>query len=140
MRANLKVLLVIELFVCFAPATLLLFFGLLFLPVSFVINPQLGNLDALAMVVGGLCGIVGIVVVVAALLSDKRPRLSTATILVLAALGVASLLPLVVGSVDSLSWRLLGLLPILAGAHVIYLARSLLFKSRVAPSGRHDDV
>jgi hypothetical protein len=136
MRANLKVLLVLELFVCFSPAVVLLLLGLIFLPMSFVMAPRLENLDGLAMVVGGLCGVVGIAVIVAALMSGKSPRLPTRFVLVLAGLGGASLLPLVVGSVDSFGWRLLGLLPILAGVHVIYLARSLLFKARPEASSQ----
>jgi hypothetical protein len=140
MRANLKVLLMLELFVCFAPAVVMLFLGLIFLPVSFVMDPRLGNLDGLAMIVGGLCGVIGISVVVAALMSGKKPQLSTRVILVLAAMGFASLLPLVVGSVDSFGWRLFGLLPILAGVHVIYLARSLLFGDKTQVQGQVDDV
>ena len=140
MRANLKVLLVLELFVCFAPAVVMLFLGLIFLPVSFIMEPRLDNLDGLAMVVGGICGIVGIFVVVAALMSGKKPELSTRVILILAAMGFASLLPLVIGSVDSIRWRLFGLLPIAAGVHVIYLARSLLFAAPSATHGQVDNV
>ena len=140
MRANLKVLLVLELFVCFAPAVVMLILGLIFVPVSFVMDPRFGNLDGLAMIVGGLSGTVGISVVVAALMSGKRPRLSTRVILVLAAMGFASLLPLVIGSVDSFRWRVFGLLPIAAGVHVIYLARSLLFTGLPATRGQVDDV
>ena len=140
MRANLKVLLILELFVCFAPAVVMLLLGLIFLPVSFVMGPRFGNLGGLAMIVGGLSGTVGISVVVAALMSGKRPRLSTRVILVLAAMGFASLLPLVIGSADSFRWRLFGLLPIAASVHVIYLARSLLFTGLPATRGQVDDV
>jgi hypothetical protein len=140
MRANLKVLLALELFVCFAPAAVMLFLGLVFLPVSFIMEPRLDNLDGLAMVVGGACGMVGIFVVAAAFMSGRKPQLSTPVILILAAMGFASLLPLVIGSVDSFRWRLFGLLPIAAGVHVIYLARSLLFTAPPATQRHVDDV
>jgi hypothetical protein len=140
MKANLKVLLVLELFVCFAPAVVMLLLGLIFLPVSFAMAPRLENLDGLAMVVGGVFGIIGIFVVVAALMSDKKPQLSTRVILILVAMGFASLLPLVIGSVDSFRWRLIGLLPIVAGVHVIYLARPLLFTAPPPTQRSVDDV
>jgi hypothetical protein len=140
MRANLKILLILELFVCFAPALVLLFFGLVFIPVSFLMDPRLENLDGPAMIVGGVAGVIGISIVVASLLSATRPKVSTPIALVLAALGCASLLPLAIGSVDSFRWRLFGWLPILAGLHVIYLARSLLFGEKTQVQGHVDDV
>jgi hypothetical protein len=123
MRGNLKVLLVLELLVCFAPAVVLLILGLIIIPASFAMEPRLENLHGPAMLVGGLCGVIGISVV-----------------LIFAALGLASLLPLVVGSVDSFRWRLFGLLPILAGLHVMYLARSLLFKKKITARGQAEDA
>jgi hypothetical protein len=140
MRENLKVLLILELFVCFAPALVQLFLGLLIIPVGFAMDPSLEVLESLAMVIGGLCGMVGLSVVVAALISGKEPRLSTPVVLLLASLGFASLLPLVVDPGDSSNWRLIGLMPILGGLHVIYLARSILFKVRVQWLGDNDDV
>ena len=140
MRENLKVLLILELFVCFAPAVVLLFLGLLIIPVSFLMEPRLETLDGPAMVIGGLCGMVGISVVVSALMSGTKPRLSTPVVLVLAAMGFVSLLPLAIGSVDSFRWRVFGWLPILAGLHVIYLARSLLFRHEALARGNVDDV
>jgi hypothetical protein len=140
MRGNLKVLLVLELLVCFAPAVVLLILGLIIIPASFAMEPRLENLHGPAMLVGGLCGVIGISFVVAALMSGKEPRLASPVVLILAALGLASLLPLVVGSVDSFRWRLFGLLPILAGLHVMYLARSLLFKKKITARGQADDA
>jgi hypothetical protein len=135
-----KFMFVLELIVCFAPAVFLLILGVVIMPVSFIMEPRVSNLDGLAMVLGGLCGLVGISAALAALMSGARSRLPTPVILVLAALGFASLLPLVVGSVDSFGWRIVGLLPILAGLHVVYLARAQLL--RRAPTTRHasDDV
>ena len=100
MRDNLKVLLILELFVCFAPAVAQLVLGLFVISVSFAADPRLETLDDLAMVCGGLCGLFGLSVVVAALMSGKKPGLSTPVVLVLAAMGFASLLPLAIGSVD----------------------------------------
>lgn len=43
---------------------------------------------------------------------------------------MASLLALVVGSVDNYWWRIVGLLPMVATAHMFYLARGYLFVAR----------
>ena len=138
MRRSLKALLLLELFACFAPAIVLLLLGLIVIPVSFLMDPRLEALGGAAMVIGGLAGMTGIAIVVAALMSGTKPKLSTPVVLALAAMGFASLLPLAVGTVDSFGWRLIGWLPILAGAHVIYLARSLLFRSGGHMRGRVD--
>ena len=122
-----KFLLILELIVCFAPVVALLILGLLIIPVSFVMDPRASNLDALAMIVGGICGMVGVFSIGTAVMSGKRPRISTPVIVIFATLGIASLLPIVVGSVDYDWWRLIGLLPILASLHLVYLARALLF-------------
>jgi len=132
MNRRFKVLLILELIVCFGPVVALLVLGLLIIPVAFVMDPRASNLDAVAMIVGGLCGLVGVFAVVRTLMSGKRSRISTPVIIVLAAFGFASLIPIVVGSVHSQWWRLIGLLPILASLHMIYLARAQLFSSRSA--------
>ena len=124
-----KTLLIIELFICFAPAAILLVLGMIIIPMGIIFGPTLayGNLAALAMVIAGALGMHALLTVVSMLLSGKRSKLSTRYILLFAALGLASLLPIVVGGVDAHWWRLVGLLPILAAAHVFYLARGYLF-------------
>jgi hypothetical protein len=127
-----KAFLLLELTICFAPVAILLFLGMFIIPMGLIFGPtlELGNLAALAMVVAGALGMHALLTVVSALMSGKRPKLSPRLILIFAAIGCVPLLPIVIGRVDSSWWRLVGLLPLLAGAHVIYLARAHLFEQQ----------
>ena len=132
MTPRAKALVMVEVLICFGPVSVLLILGLLIVLVSLVMDPShaAGNLDGLAMVIGGILGLIGLGALLRTVFSGKPPRMSRRVILVFTALGMASLLPLVIGSVDILWWRLIGLLPMLAAAHLIYLARANLFGVR----------
>jgi len=140
MNRALKALVVIEVFVCFSPALVLLFLGIMVIPNSFIAHPDVQNLGTLVTVAGGLCGLVGALMLANLVVSGTPSRSTTRGILVLAAIGAASLLPIVVGAVDSFRWRLIGLLPILASLHLIYLARTHLFGYQAPSPGESGDV
>lgn len=127
-----KILFVVELLVCFGPVAIMLALGMLIIPMGIVFGGHLavGNFAALAFVIAGALGMHALLTVVGMLMSGQLARLSPRVILVFAAIGFAALLPMVVGPVSSPWWRLVGLLPLLAGAHVIYLARAQLFSHR----------
>ena len=132
-----KALLIIELVVCFAPVAVLLFLGLIVVLLGLVLHglvPSASsgvfdahNLLPVAMLLAGVLGMAALFAVVGILIADGRPAFSVRVIRVFALAGIASLLPMVVGPVDSNWWRLVGILPIFAGLHVLYLARAHLF-------------
>jgi hypothetical protein len=103
--------------------------GMLIIPMGIVFGGHLafGNFAALVFVVAGALGMHALLSLVTMLLAGEQPKLSPRTTLIFAAIGYASLLPMVIGPVDSQWWRLAGILPMLAGAHVIYMARAHLF-------------
>jgi hypothetical protein len=130
-----KALLIIELVVCFAPVAILLYVGLIFFLHALALSVSSGLFDVhdllpVAMLLAGVLGMAALFAVVAILIAGGQSVFSNRIILVFALAGFASLLPLVAGPVDSNWWRLVGLLPILAGLHVLYLARAHLFLTR----------
>ena len=125
-----RVLLVIELIVCFAPATILLLLGAMIIPIGIVAAAFRGVFLAqyflsVALIVAGVLGMVGLLALASLIGLGTPTRISNRAILALALTGAAALMPMVVS--DSQWWRLIGVLPILASLHLIYLARGQLF-------------
>jgi hypothetical protein len=125
-----KTLVILEVLVCFGPATLLLLLGILILPrqVSFLFTLPAeaagGALLAIGLVATGIVGLLALAYTLVRLFtgtSIKRPRL-------LIAIVVAALLPvsLYVFFGGSIAYRLAGALPCAAAAHILYLSRNLM--------------
>ena len=124
-----KTLLIIEVFVCFGPALLLLLFGLLLVPMQFYFlfsydEAVIGAALLIGAVFCGLAGFLTLTTVLGSLLEgqpvDRDPRYVYAGI----ALGLLPLLTYVTS--NSPAWRLVGLLPIAATVHIVYLSRGLI--------------
>ena len=130
-----KALLVIELVVCFGPAALQWLLGMIIIPLTLIYGPkyELGTLLALASVVAGTLGLYALLTVTTMIFSGKPSKHSPRVLLTFALIGLVPLLPLALGTTDSPWWRLVGLLPFVGAAHLIYLAREQLFMSSSAP-------
>jgi hypothetical protein len=135
-RGTYKVLLLVEVLVCFAPMTSLWVMGALLTPFVVASSFLAGWSDdafweAPALLLGfvgcGFCGLVSLVHVLGKLLGRQRPVKRPATVLVGTALGVLPILPflLIPGS-----WKLAALAPLASTAHLIYLGRGMLFAHR----------
>jgi hypothetical protein len=132
MRGSLKVLLALEVLMCFGPMTSMLAIGALLIPIQIIAlidEPLLweGPFEVIGSV---LCGLVGLGTLV--FLLDKLLGTSgTATIkkpwLVLmgAIVGGIPLVPIVTSPI--LGWQIAGAMPILCGLHVLFLSRRMLF-------------
>jgi hypothetical protein len=143
MRAPAKVLLLIEASVCFAPALLMLLLGIMMVPVQIWFlftraGKEAGANGAFEVIVLVAAGIAGVVALGNLLLSILNPRshfLGRGWTLVGAIAGGAALLPFVYGPVDSGWWRLVGWMPLLCSAHLMYLGRGFLFTRAKNPDG-----
>jgi hypothetical protein len=133
MRWTTKIFVCIEVIVCFAPMALLLALGALLVPFQFVaINhePLLWR-DSATLLGTVACGAVGLAtlsfVLVCLLFNGKRigsPWLVCTGI----ALGALPIVPMALFG-DPWWWKLLGVLPLAATAHIVYLSRRALFSS-----------
>jgi len=133
MRSTTKALLLIETLVCFAPALVLLVLGLIMLPVQiwFLLNRAGedgtgGALTVLALVIGGMAGVIALSNLMFWIATPRSSFLSRVWTLVGAVAGGAALWPYAFGPVDSAWWRLIGLMPLLCAVHLIYLGRDFL--------------
>jgi hypothetical protein len=134
MRPAYKVLLVLEVLVCFTPMTLLWLSGAMLSP--FVVAPYFaepvrvpgfwqGPALLLGFVVCGLCGLSTLLYVVGKLLTRRLPVAKPVLVLAGAALGVLPILPLVL--IPETWEKLWVLMPIASTAHILYLSRRMLF-------------
>jgi hypothetical protein len=136
MRSVLRTLLLVEVVVCFGPMTVMLMMGALLVPIQVValfIEPLLweGPAEVIGMVVCGSIGLITMLFLLDTVFEEtatvKRPWLVFAG----ASMGVISLVePL---TSPTVAWRVLGAMPIIAGMHVLFLSRRLLFR-RVSKS------
>ncbi len=132
MRTALRTLLLIEMVVCFGPMTVMLMIGTLLVPIQVIAlfaEPLLweGPAEVIGLV---LCGSIGLVTLL--LLLDKIFD-KTATVrrpwLVLAGAIVGMLALIEPLTSPSVGWRILAAMPLVAGLHVLFLGRRLLFPS-----------
>ena len=133
MRTPYKVLLLLEVLVCFTPVTLLWLTGALLS--AFMLGPYLaepfepgswqGALLLFGFVGCGLCGLVTLFYVLGKLFAKQRPVTRPALVLTGAALGVLPILPFVV--IPETWEKLWVLMPIASTAHILYLSRRMLF-------------
>jgi hypothetical protein len=134
MRTPQKLLLVLEILVCFTPVTLVWLSGVALSPL--VILPYLDGSVVLpafwqgpAVVLGfvgcGLCGLVTLTYLLPRLLGKQRPVAHPALVLTGAGLGVLPVLPLIL--IPETWDKVWVLLPVAATAHILYLSRRILF-------------
>lgn len=136
MRGWVRSLLLVEIFVCFLPCTLLLLVGATMLPMQVIwLFEEPLNWEGVAMmlfsVAGGIIGLVALVFVISRLLGSgerfERPVPVLGGILA----GIASLLlpflPVIgaEGEPDWLPLTFTTLLPLVASAHILFLSRNL---------------
>jgi uncharacterized protein DUF6174 len=136
MRCSTKSLLCLEIVVCFAPVVLILLLGVLLVPIQFVAlnhEPLLWRDSAtlLAQVACGGLGLVTLFFMVGSIFFRRQPIASPWLICTGAALGALPIVPYAVYG-DTWWWRLVGILPLAATTHILYLGRGILF-----PSWRH---
>ena len=124
-----KVLIAIEVMICFGPAAILWCLGLMFAPLWVLSGsePDLEAIAILAMVVGGAFGIVSLLAVLDGLVAQRPPKLSTRVTIVFSVVGAAALLPLVFGFFPFPGARVIGLLPIIGMLNLLYLSRVTMF-------------
>ena len=125
--------LIVELVVCFGPLIPLLVVGLLFAPVQLMMvetAPSPNWLDAvipLGQVACGLIGFASLVYVVRKLFEGHGAISRPTLVCVGTALGALAVSPMLLSG--SLVWTVVGLLPLIASLHILFLARRMLFSS-----------
>jgi hypothetical protein len=133
LRPLTKVLVCVEVVVCFAPLLPVLLMGALLIPMQFVFlshEPLLwrGSASLMASVACGAIGLVTLLFVLGKLLFGGTAIRSPWVIFIGVALGMLPIVPMAVSG-DGW-WRLFGALPLVASAHLLFLARGMLFPSR----------
>jgi len=133
-----KVLLAVEVFACFAPMAILLLVGIAIAPMqlqflfSSYSEARPGALLFLVAVGAGIAGMAALANVMLWLFSPPTKFLSRRWTLAGMVLGMLPVAFYAFGPVDSMSWRLAGLLPLACACHIAYLARDFLFSGTVA--------
>lgn len=132
MRRWIKTLLIMEVLVCFGPATLFLMLGVVVAPMQvyfLVTMPDEaipGSLYVVGAVLAGLIGLGALARVLWHLFARtpiRRPVLLGAAIVV-----ALSPLPFFVMNGDTIAYRILAALPFVGTAHILYLSRPLVVK------------
>lgn len=137
-----KNFLLVEAVVCFAPAGLLLWMGLLMVPTQiwFLFNrgaedDTTGPFILIAWVTAGVAGVIALANLLCWILNPSSNFIGRYWTLAGAAVGSAALLPYAIGPVDSAWWRLVAWLPLLCAGHLIYLGRRFLFHHSTRDDG-----
>lgn len=132
LRPSTKILLTIEVVICFAPVVLLLVVGASLAPFQVHVATT-SPLDwraavtVLGLVTCGLIGFSTLAYVLGKLFSGHTSMSRPTLVCIGAALGALALMPLLLGG--TLRWKLVGLLPLGASVHVLFLARRMLISS-----------
>ena len=133
MRPLQKILLLLEVVICFGPSFLILAMGLIVIPVaiSSLIEGQFSGLYLLAMLLGGGFGMAALLSLVIKVMEPDSHVLSPAKIRVFMAMGVVAIVGfLFMVSEGGASWQMIALcLPILSSLHLLYLGRQYVFSS-----------
>jgi hypothetical protein len=136
MKAAIKTLLMIEVAVCFAPASLILALGVMMVPTQIWFlfrdqgeDPVWGPLGLIVLVIGGIAGNIAVLNLLLRILSPPSHFLPRGWTLLGTLAGAAALTPYTFGPVDSGWWRLVGWMPLLCTLHLIYLGRRFMFGS-----------
>src|SRR5262245_42356860 len=136
MRTWSKALLVIEVLVCFGPMTLMLMTGAALVPIQIValFSEEGRHWDGAVEVFGTVgCGLLGLwtlVFLLSKLLQGSEPQTIAKPWLVLAG-AIIGALPLISPMTSHfIAWQIFGAMPIVAGLHVLFLSRRILFPPR----------
>lgn len=120
-----KVMLAIEIVICFGPVLVLLSIGVWLLPqqlIFLVIEPNLSSMLFVLWLLGGALGVSGLYRVVGSLYGRPLRPFHRSYTLAKCIVGIAALLPFVVAFSDvSRVLRLASLLPIAAALHIVFL-------------------
>jgi len=132
LRSPVKTLVAIEAFICFAPLAFLLFLGVVMAPFQvYVAFTKPLDWEAAVTFVGqvvcGLAGFVTLVYVLASLFNERDSVQKPLLVCIGVALGALGLMPFILDV--SFPSNLFGLLPLAVTAHVVFLARRMLFTS-----------
>ncbi len=137
MRKARKALLIIEVAICFLPATLILLMGVLVAPLQLLLLFQgvWQALFTLVPVACGLAGLVALVSVIRRIFGRTEATLKPKIALALIVLGLLPVLPYLFFG-DTIWWQIaVGYLPLLCSIHLVYLARGYLFSGRIGQQG-----
>ncbi|HEU5134597.1 MAG TPA: hypothetical protein VFU13_05575 [Steroidobacteraceae bacterium] len=146
MKPILKVLLAIEVLVCFGPLTIVLLLGLVIAPLQLAFlfsahdEARPGAALVLAAVAAGMAGMAALVNVLLWLFSPPSHFLGPRWTLAAMVLGMLPVAFYAFGPVDSVAWRLAGLLPLACTFHLAWLARGFLFSAKSSWTSRELDA
>jgi hypothetical protein len=119
-----KLLLVIEVVVCFLPITLVLVLGVIVLPmqVGLLVAGEFMALITIVVVAAGVGGLVALNSVLRWILSRPSDSMKPKMVRVLCMVGILPMLPFAFGDPP---W--VGVLPLICSAHLLYLGRQYVF-------------
>jgi hypothetical protein len=121
-----KVLLILEVLVCFAPMAYVLLLGFVIVMMQLMSPFSLDSLTVVGPVLAGIAGLLALANVLLWLLKPPSSFLSRVWTWIFMLLGLLPILPYALLPVDSIGWRVAGLMPLLCTGHLIYLARGFL--------------
>jgi hypothetical protein len=128
-----RVLLTVEVIVCFAPMLLLLVVGALLIPMQIVgigYEPLIwrGPATLIGSVVCGVIGLWALLLVLSNLFLGRNSINRPGFICTGIAVGALPIVPIALFG-DSSPWRFVGALPLAATAHILFLGRRMIFPS-----------
>ena len=124
-----KLLLAVEVVFCFGPLIFLWALGVTLLPAHFNLlftNTNLGSFLFVAWIAAASIGFISLLGVLRALFTNKSRNLNPTFAKSGIVLGFLAILPLIHPAFPN-PWNLLAVIPLIATAHIAYLARSYLF-------------
>ena len=124
-----KTLLVLEVLICFLPVSGVLLMGAMLLPfqlLMLVTTGEPGSLLLILWVAGGICGLAAILHVLRFIFRTESSLPNPKSVLLLAVIGIAALMPLAAFSESGLS-KIVTVMPVFCSIHLLYLAREYLF-------------
>ena len=133
-----RTLIVVEVMICFGPMSLVLLLGLVIAPMQlqflFTLEGEgrLGSLILLASVGAGMAGLVALTNVLLWILGPSSTFLGRRWTWLGILLGILPISMYAFGPVDSIGWRVAGVLPLVCTLHLSYLARAFLFSGQKA--------
>ena len=126
-----KVLLLAEIAVCFIPISILLWLGIVMLPMQvwYLATTEAvhftGALLLVAYVAAGICGLIALYCVMRWLLYGIRANLRPKIVLFLMCVGLTPLI--FVALHPEAEWKFMVVLPLICSAHLLWLSRDYLF-------------
>ena len=130
MRPRLRFALLLEVAACFGPVGIFWVMGLVLVPFQvravFERGFKEGPAELILSVIAGGIGLFGLAVVLRSIFFNKDLLVNPLFIIVMVVVGLAPLIPLILSG--SVGWAIVGALPVLGTAHVLFLARRFLFR------------